>query len=103
MSKIRLKFAIHEINGTLYEVDPRPIHQKEIIVTERTPRSSVEPTEAQKAQRQLFKQAVAYATAVLSDPQLRARYEEMAKQQGKRPRGAAMADCLKGNVLFSGE
>jgi hypothetical protein len=103
MSKIRLKFAINEINGPLYEVDSRPIHQEEIISTECTPHSSGEPTEAQKAQRQLFKQAAAYAKAALSDPQLRARYEEMAKQQGKRARGAAIADCLKGNNLFSGE
>lgn len=104
MAKIRLKYAIEEFGGTLYEVDLKPSHQEEGILPKRDQQQhkpSGSPSEAQKTQRQHFKEATAYAKVVLADPQMRAQYEEMAKQQGKRPRGAAIADYLKGIDLIS--
>ena len=52
------------------------------IVTKRPDMSNVEWSEAQKAQRQRFKQATAYAKAALADPKLRARYENRARSFG---------------------
>ena len=108
MPKIRLKFAIRDIEGTLYEVNLSRSHQEETSSTKhpnaskrRPAASHQEASESQKAHRQHFKQAVAYAKAALADPQVRARYEQMAQQQGKGPRGAAVADYLKGNDLLA--
>ncbi len=101
MSKVRLKFAIREIFGTLYEVNTHPSHQEEEISIKRPHKSSAKASEAQRAQRQHFTQAAAYTTAALADPELRAQYEEMAQRQGKRPRDVAMSDYLKGNNLLA--
>jgi hypothetical protein len=101
MSKVRLKYAITEIDETLHEVEPRISHQEERITTKRPHMPCGKSSEAQKAHRQLFKQAAAYAKAALADPEVRARYEELARQQGKLPRGTAIADYLKGNDVLS--
>lgn len=47
--------------------------------------SRVKWSDAQRAHRQRFKQAVAYAKAAMADERLRARYEQAAVMQGKRP------------------
>ena len=63
--------------------------------------SNVEWSEAQKAQRQRFKKAVAYAKAALADPKVHARYEKKAKKQHKRPWDVAVSDYFQGNDLLS--
>lgn len=101
MTKVRLKYSIEEIDGTLYEVGLNLSHQEEKIIKKHPHKSSGTPSEAQKARRQHFRQAAAYATAALANPAVRAHYVEMAQQQGKRPRGAAIADYLRGNDLLA--
>jgi hypothetical protein len=63
--------------------------------------SRVKWSEAQKAQRQRFKLASAYATAAMADSKVRAIYEKKAKKQNKRARDIAFSDYLEGNDLFS--
>ena len=100
MKKIRLKYAIAEFDSTLYEVNLTVSHQEDLFLEGwQTPCGK--PSEAQRAQRQRFKEAVAYSKAALADPELRAHYHAMAQKQGKSPWGAAMADYLAGSHLLS--
>ena len=85
----------------LNEVEPRLSHQQEKNITKRHYRSSGKASAAQKARRHHFKLAVTYARAGLANPVLRDRYHEMAQQEGKLPRGAAISDYLKGNDLLA--
>jgi hypothetical protein len=106
MTKIRLKYAIPELGGALYEVKLNLPRQEEATETKRPRKKRPgqpkgKASEAQKAQRGRFKLAMEYARAVMADPNLRAFYEEMAAQQGKRPFALARNDYLKGNDLLS--
>ena len=97
MKKIRLKYPLFENDEALYEVECSLSRQEELIFPNHPPRTS----EAQKTHRQSFKLAIAYVSAALADPALRAYYQEMARQQGKRPRDVACSDYMKGNDRFS--
>lgn len=103
MTKIRLKYSIAEFYETLYEVDLKISHQEEPVGPRRPhkPGRSGKPSEAQRAHRQHFKLANAYAKAAMADPEVRTQYEAIAQHQGKRPRGAAIADYLAGNDRLS--
>jgi len=57
--------------------------------------SNVTWSEAQRRHRQEFKAANAYAREAMADPELRARYEEMARKQNKRPYHLAVSDYFK--------
>jgi hypothetical protein len=104
MKRIRLKYAITEFGETLYEVGLKVSHDVETSNVKHAHKSSgkaSETTEAQMAQRQCFKLSIAYLRAVLANPEVRAHYEEMARQQGKRLRDVAVSDYLRGNDLLA--
>ena len=71
------------------------------ILAQRPRKSKTEPSEAQKAQRERFKQANQYARAALADPATRAHYEKIAAQQGGSTFAAASTDYLQGKDLLS--
>ncbi len=107
MKKIRLKYAIPELGGALYEVKLNLPRQEEMTETKRSRKKrSDQPkrkaTEAQAAQRQRFKLAMEYARAAMADPGLRAFYEELAMQQGKSAFAMARNDYFEGKDLLSG-
>ncbi len=62
--------------------------------------SHVKWSAAQQAQRQRFKQAVAYARAAMADERIRAHYEQQAAAQGKRRFDLAVSDYFKGRNLI---
>jgi len=97
VKKIKLKYPVFENDEALYEVGCSLSRQEELEFPNYPPKTS----EAQKTQRQLFTRASAYARAALADPELRALYEELALQQGKRPRAVAFSDCMKGQDRLS--
>ena len=101
MPKAKLRPLIEEIQGTMYGVILKKSPTGKIIVTKRPDMSNVEWSEAQRAQRQRFKLANAYAKAALAEPKLRARYEKKAARQHKRARDVAMSDYFKGKDLLS--
>jgi hypothetical protein len=104
MTKIRLKYAIPEFGGTLYEVKLNRFRQEEEIDTKRHRPSrpcNGKASEAQKAQRQLFKEAVAYAKAAMADPDLRAMYARRAAKENSAPYRIAFSDYMHGKVLLS--
>ena len=71
-----------------------------MIIAQRPKTSNTKPSEAQKAQRERFAQAIAYSKAALADPDLRVQYEERAATQNKRPKDLAVSDYFKGRNLL---
>ena len=102
MFKIRLKYAIADIDGTLYEVGTRVSHSnEEDDPPEKLPHSSCEEaSEAQKAQRQRFTESRAYADAAMAHPQLCLLYQTRAARENRDPHRVAMSDYLLGINLL---
>jgi hypothetical protein len=104
MKRIRLKYPITDFGETLYEVGLQVSHEEETSIVKQPQKSIRKPSaasEAQIAHRECFKLAVAYARSAIDDPQVCIHYEEMARQQGKRPWDAAVSDYLSGNDLLA--
>jgi hypothetical protein len=101
MPKVRLKPAIEEIQGTMYDVVFKRSPQGKMIVTKRPDMSKVKWSEAQQSQRERFTQASEYAKAALADPKVRAIYEKKATKAKRRPRDMAISDYFKGINRFS--
>jgi hypothetical protein len=105
VTKVKLKHSIEGLYETLYEVGLERSREEETSVTKH-PHKQHKPngkpaSESQKAQRQRFKLAVAYARTALANPEIRAQYKVIAGQLGKSPWRAAFHDYLQGNDLLS--
>ena len=70
------------------------------ILTKHRDISNGEPSEAQIAQLEQFKQAAKYARAAMAQPKVRAAYEEIAAKEHQGPFGLAFADYFKGINLL---
>jgi hypothetical protein len=101
MPKVRLKPSLEHFQGTLYDLVFKLSPQGKPIITKRPDMSNVEWSEAQKAQRERFKQATEYAKAALAEPKVRARYEKTAARQHKRAWDVAMSDYFQGKDMLS--
>jgi hypothetical protein len=101
MPRVRFEQGVKHIQGTLYDVVFKLSPQGKPIVTKRPDMSKVKWSKAQQAQRQRFKEAVAYARAALAEPKVRARYEKKAKRQHKRAWDVAVSDYFHGKDLLS--
>jgi hypothetical protein len=100
MAKVKLNPMFKEVRGKLGDKVFRRMANGEIVMSQAPEKSNIEPTEAQLAHRERFKQASAYAKAALAEPKVRAHYEKLAAQTGKRPRALAISDYLKGKNLL---
>ena len=97
MASIEFHPLVKKIRGKLYKdlvfkISP----QGELIVSKRPDMSKVKWSKSQKAHRQRFKEAVAYAKAALAEPKVRVRYEKLAKKQHKRAWDVAVSDYFQG-------
>jgi hypothetical protein len=101
MAKIKLSPMLQEVRGRLGDYVFRRTHTGEVILSKVPDMSKVKWSKAQKAHRQRFKKAVAYARAAIAEPKLRAVYEKMAIKMGKRLFDMAVSDYFKGNDLLS--
>ena len=101
MAKIKLSPVLQEIRGRLGDYVFRRTHTGEVILSRVPDMSKVKWSKAQKAHRQRFKKAVAYARAAMAVPKVRAVYEKMAAKNNKRPFDMAVSDYFKGNDLLS--
>jgi hypothetical protein len=98
MPKVRLQAGLEQLRGTMYDVVFKLSPQGKMIVTKRPNMSNVKWSEAQKAQRAHFKEAVACARAALADPKVRAQYEERATLENKRAWDLAVSDYFQGRT-----
>ncbi len=100
MAKVTLYPLVKDIRGKLGNHVLRRSHTGELSLIKRADMSNVKWSNAQKAHRQRFKQAVAYARAAMAEPTVRALYEKAAAKQHKRPFDLAVSDYFKGKDLF---
>jgi len=101
MPKVKLHPLFQQIQGTIYDVVFKISPTGEMIISKPPDMSKVKWSKAQKAHRQRFKLAVAYAKAALAEPKVRLKYERMAKKQGKRPWDVALSDYFQGHDLLT--
>ena len=104
MPKVKMHPMFIEIQGKMYDMVVKLSPQGELIIARRPDMSKVKWSKAQKAHRQRFKLAAAYAKAALAEPKVRRTYERRAKKLDKTPWGLAVSDYFKGrNLLEKGE
>jgi hypothetical protein len=101
MAKIKLDPLFAAISGTIGDFVFKKSRKGEAIVARRPKKSNAEPSEAQKAQRERFKLANAYAKAAMADPDVRAFYEERAAEEGQGAFALARIDYFNGEDLLS--
>jgi hypothetical protein len=101
MTKVTLHPTILRLQGKMGNAVFRLSHTGELSMTIVPDMSKVKWSKAQKAHRQRFKKAVAYARGAMAEPKVRAVYEKMAAKKGKRPFDIAVSDYFKGNDLLS--
>ena len=100
MAKVKLNPMINSVSGTLGDFVFRVSPTGETIMSKRPDMSRVKWSQAQKAQRERFKQATEYARAAMAEPHVRAVYEQRAASERKRPYALAFSDYFKGNDLL---
>lgn len=101
MAKITLNPMLESLHGRLGGVVFRRSYSGKMTLIKLANMSNVQWSEAQKAQRQRFKQANAYAKAAMAEPAVRAHYEQKARGLSKRPYYLAVSDYFKGNDLLA--
>ena len=101
MAKIILNPMIKQIRGKMGNVVFRVSPTGEQTIMKLPDMSRVKWSKAQKAHRQRFKKAIAYARAAMSDPKVSKLYEKRAAKENRRPFRVAVSDYLKGNDLLS--
>jgi len=101
MAKIILNPLVQSVHGKMGNIVFRRSYTGTMSIMKLPDMSNVKWSEAQRAHRQRFKQAVAYAKAALADPTVRAKYEKAAIKAHKRPFDLAVSDFFKGNDLLS--
>ena len=101
MAKITLNPIVERAQGKMGNLVFRRSHTGEMTITKLPDMSKVKWSKAQKAHRQRFKQAVAYAKAAMAEPTVRTVYEKTAAQKNKRPFDLAVSDYFKGHDLLS--
>jgi hypothetical protein len=100
MAKVKLNPMLKEVRGKLGNTVFRRSHTGDISLIKLADMSNVEWSDAQKAHRQRFKEAVAYAKAAMAEPKVRRRYEKEAAKKNKRPFDLAVSDYFKGRHLL---
>jgi hypothetical protein len=99
MVKVRLHAPVKSMSGKMGIYTYRYTYGRQTLM--KTPdMSNVKWSEAQKASRQRFKQAIAYARRAMADPQVSAQYEEAGRKAGRQPFRVAVSDFLAGRNLL---
>ena len=101
--KILLHPMFQWIRGKMGKIVYRLAHNGEVSAYPAPDMTGIEWSAAQKAQRQRFAIASAYAKLAIREPEIRQYYVEMAKQRKKnqrRPGDMAVSDYCQGNDLL---
>jgi hypothetical protein len=101
MAKVILNPLIKELRGALGDIVYRTSPNGTVFISKRPDMSKVKWSKAQKAHRERFKEANAYARAAMADPKVRAKYEKRAAKEHRLPYRVALSDYFKGKNLFS--
>ena len=99
MTKVVLQPGLKELRGKMGDWTYRRMYGKQTIM--KTPdMSNVKWSKAQKASRERFAKAIAYARQAMADPQVRAHYEKVGKKANRQPFRVAVSDFLAGKNLL---
>ena len=99
MVKVRLHAPVKSMSGKMGIYTYRVMYGKQTLM--KTPdMSKVKWSEAQKASRERFAEAIAYARQAMADPKIRAQYEKLGKKANRQPFRVAVSDFLAGKNLL---
>src|SRR5688572_19968118 len=101
MAKIKLDPLFSEISGTIGGFVFKRSRKGEAILSRRPRKTNARPSEAQKAQRERFKFANAYAKAAMADPEMRALYEKRAVEERQSAFALARMDYFEQKDFLS--
>ncbi len=93
MAKIKLNPIVEEVSGKFGNIVFRQTGDRTIL-TRRPDFSGLQPTDVQSAQRERFRQAVAYGKVVIADEASRKVYENAAQDKGLSVFALSVADFL---------
>ncbi len=91
MAKVRLNPVLEQIRGQVGDLVFKR-YGDEVVISRKPDASEVEPTAAQLAHRQRFRQATLYGKMVMADPEAKALYEQVAKAKGQPLFSLTVAD-----------
>jgi hypothetical protein len=99
MVKVRLHPPVKSMSGKMGIYTYRVMNGRQTLM--KTPdMSGVKWTEAQKASRARFADAIHYAKQAMADPKVRAQYEKAGKKANRQPFRVAVSDFLAGRNLL---
>lgn len=99
MVKVRLHAPVKSMSGKMGIYTYRYMRGQQTLM--KTPdMSKVKWSEAQKANRQRFRQAIAYARQAMADPEVRAHYELLGKKADRQAFRVAVSDFYEGKNLL---
>ena len=97
--KVELNPTVERFRGKIGGMTYRVMYGKQTAM--KTPdMSKVQWSEAQKASRERFAEAIAYARKAMADPTVRAHYEKLGKKANRQPFRVAVSDFLVGKNLL---
>ena len=99
MAKVEFDAPFQRFTGKIGKLSYRWMYGKQTVM--KTPdMSKVKWSEAQKANRERFRQAIAYARTGMADPKIRAHYEKVGKKANRQAFPVAVADFCEGKNLL---
>ena len=102
MPKVTLHPSLRGLSGKMGDVVFRTNRKTHTTTMSKVPdMTKVQWSKAQKAQRRRFKQAVAYAKTAMTQPDIWALYQKMAKKKRKRAWDLAVSDHYHGTGLVA--
>ena len=97
--KVELNPTVDKYRGKIGKLTYRWMYGQQTVM--KTPdMSKVKWTEAQKASRRRFAEAIQYAKQAMADSKLRAHYEKIGKKANRQPFRVAVSDYLAGENLL---
>ena len=99
MTRVRLHPPVKSMSGKMGIYTYRVMYGKQTLM--KTPdMSRVKWSKAQKANRERFGEAIAYAREAMANPEIRAHYEKVGKKADRQPFRVAVSDFLAGKNLL---
>ena len=99
MTKVVLQPGLRELRGKMGDWTYRRMYGKQTVI--KTPdMSRVKWSKAQKANRERFRKAIAYARRAMADLTVRVHYETAGKETGRQPFRVAVSDYYAGKNLL---
>ena len=97
--KVELNSTVDKYRGKIGKLTYRVMYGKQTVM--KTPdMSKVKWSKAQKANRERFSEAIAYAHKAMANQKIRAHYEKVGKKANRQPFRVAVSDFLAGKNLL---